>query len=352
MKKNLLIKYLNDKCSEEELRDVIEWIKNDAIEDYGKALGESLWKSMEFNDNMMEKEKYELLLGKIHNKIVKRNSVKEEYFLRSAFKWLSRAAAILFIPILILLIYTNTHNFNIIKDFSNLTVDSLEIVTPVGSQTVVQLSDGSEVYLNHGSKLKYPQEFSGRTREVVLIGEGYFNVVHNPEKPFIVKTSNLTVTALGTSFNVMSYPDENVIEATLVEGKLLVEKKIGPNDKQLIGTMIPNQHISFNKNSDKIISSIGDVEKYVSWKDGKLIFKNESIVEITKRLSRWYNVDFDFKDSDASEYTYTATFVDETLFQILDLMKIATPINYKTVARKKLPDGTYTKQHIIIEKNK
>jgi ferric-dicitrate binding protein FerR (iron transport regulator) len=101
-----------------------------------------------------------------------------------------------------------------------------------------------------------------------------------------------------------------------------------------------------------VFSAEVDVENYVAWKDGKLIFKNEPIIKIINKLGRWYNVEFEFKDSESKQFTYTATFVDETLFQILDLLKIATPINYKTFPREKLPDGTFSKQKIIIESRK
>ncbi len=114
--------------------------------------------------------------------------------------------------------------------------------------------------------------------------------------------------------------------------------------------MIPGQHVKYNIETEKIESKVGDIEKYVAWKDGKLIFKNESIVTIANKLSRWYNVEFEISDPEVREFTYTATFVDETVIQILDLMCIATPIKYKTLPRNKLPDGTFSKQKIKIEK--
>jgi transmembrane sensor len=89
---------------------------------------------------------------------------------------------------------------------------------------VVQLSDGTDVNLNYGSKIKYPRNFTGSTREIMLTGEGYFNVVHNPDQPFIVKTGKLNIIALGTEFNVQSYPDSPVISTTLVNGKVAIEK--------------------------------------------------------------------------------------------------------------------------------
>jgi ferric-dicitrate binding protein FerR (iron transport regulator) len=97
-----------------------------------------------------------------------------------------------------------------------------------------------------------------------------------------------------------------------------------------------------------ISSTKGNVEKYISWKDGKLVLDNESIVAIANKLSRWYNVEFEFNSNVANKYTYSGTFVGETLFQILDIMTIASPVTYKALPRKKLTDGTFSKQKIVI----
>ena len=348
MTEELLKKFLNDQCTEEELKEVVEWVKNDALSHHGHNLGLQDWKNFEADEVVLEQEDFGALLDKIHHKINVGSRPVKKQSVASFTTWLTRAAAILLLPVLGILFYTLADRQAGFNKFTDLVVDSLEIVTPMGSQTVVQLSDGSEVHLNHGSKLKYPQKFAGKTRGVVLSGEGYFNVAHHQEMPFVVKTSKLSITALGTAFNVLAYPGEDVIETTLVEGKVVVKQTGDQQNGSTIGTMIPGQHVSYNTETGKISSTQGDIGKYVAWKDGRLIFKNESIVTITSRLSRWYNVEFEFKDESAKEYTYTATFVDETLFQILDLMTIATPVTYKALPRSKLNDGTFAKQKIII----
>jgi ferric-dicitrate binding protein FerR (iron transport regulator) len=350
MTEELLKKFLNDRCTEEELKAVVEWVKNDALSHHSHSLGLHDWKNFKVDEAMFEHEDFDSLLDKIHHKINRDSRLHQKQPVASYTSWITRAAAILLLPVLGLLIYISAYRQAGFDKITDLVIDSLEIVTPVGSQTMLQLSDGSEVYLNYGSKLKYPQKFTGKTREVYLTGEGYFKVAHNPELPFVVKTSKLSITALGTTFNVLAYPGENVIETTLVEGKVVVKKNGDPQNRSAVGTMIPGQHVSYNTETCKVVSTQGDIERYVAWKDGRLIFKNESIVTITNRLSRWYNVEFEFKDESAKEFTYTATFVDETLFQILDLMTIATPVSYNVLPRSKLPDGTFTKQKVIIGK--
>jgi transmembrane sensor len=351
MTQELLIKFLDDKCTNEELKEVLHWIKNESLDTQSKSWVYQDWKEFKIDESLMDNDDFSSLLDKIHHKInIKSQSIKKPNVTITT--WLTRAAAILLIPVLAFHVYTisNTKSESI-KYTSNLTVDSIEIIAPAGSRTVVQLSDGSEVHLNYGSKLKYPQSFTGDSRGVILSGEGYFNIAPNPEKPFVVKAGKLNVRALGTKFNVQAYPGEEIIATTLVEGKVVVEQKLVNGNVKTIGTMEPGQHVSFNVNNKEVSCTKGSVEKYIAWKDGKLVFKNESLVEVTDRLSRIYNVDFEIADN-VKDYSYTVTFVDEPLFQILDLITIATPVTYKSLLRKKLPDGTFSKQKIIIEKRK
>ncbi len=349
MTQELIIKFLNDKCTEEELKEVLHWIKNDSLDNQSKSWGYQDWTDFKIEENLMDNNDLGSLLDKIHHKInINSKSVKNPIVSITA--WITRAAAILLIPVLTFLFYNiSDKTSESTKYTSNITVDSLEIIAPAGSRTVVQLSDGSEVHLNYGSKLKYPQNFSGDTRGVILLGEGYFNIAHNPEKPFIVKTGKLNIRALGTKFNVQAYPGEEIVATTLVEGKVLVEKTETNGNIKTIGAMEPGQHVKYNLNNKVVSCTKGSVERYIAWKDGKLVFKNESLVEVTERLSRMFNVEFEIDDN-VKDYSYTVTIVDEPLFQILDLMTIATPVIYKALPRNKLPDGTFSKQKILIEK--
>ena len=350
MTQELLIRFLNDECTDEELKEVLHWIKIDALNNQSKNWGYQDWTEFKTNDNLMDNDNLSSLLDKIHHKInINKQSIKNPNF--SVTTWLTKAAAILLIPVLAFLFYTiSEKKSEFIKYTANLTVDSLEIIAPAGSRTVVQLSDGSEVHLNYGSKLKYPQNFTGDTRGVTLWGEGYFNIAHNPEKPFIVKTGKLSVKAIGTVFNVLAYPGEDNIETTLIEGRVVLEQnRDGIKIKTIGGAMEPGLHVNYNSKTEKVSYTRGSVEKYIAWKDGKLVFKNESLVEVTDRLSRMFNVEFDIADN-VKDYSYTVTFVDEPLFQILNLITLATPVSYKVLPRKKLADGTFSKQKIVIEK--
>ncbi len=350
MKKELLIKYLNNSCTVKEFDELVGWLEKEASNKEDKSWGFEDWKTFEPDYKLKNDKKYSALLDRIHHEINLKNQRKESrgITLHKVTSWLSRVAAILFLPLLGVVFMLSNNNIQSDK-YANLTVDSLEIIAPIGSRAVVQLSDGTTVNLNYGSKIKYPRNFTGDTRGIILIGEAYFDVAHNPERPFIVKTGKLNIKALGTEFNVLGYPGNDIVETTLVNGKVVLEQNEVNGNVKTIGAMEPGQHVAYNLESGKITSSKGNIEKYIAWKDGKLIFDNEPITEVAEKLSRMYNVDIEVAD-DIKDYAFTVTLVNDPLFLVLDLMTEVTDVTYKLFPRNKLPDGTLSKQKILIEK--
>lgn len=349
MTKELLDKYLNNNCTLQEVDEVIQWMKQQSFYNECKKLGKIDWQQFNDEESIVSDEKLENLLDKIHHKL----NIEEPHVIQMNRKriigWVTKAAAIILIPVLAFLFYTISENDKLTNQVASVSVDSLEVIAPVGSRTVVELSDGTVVHLNYGSRIKYPQNFSGETRSVALIGEGYFEVAHNPDKPFVVSTGIIDVKAVGTVFNVNAYPENNNITTTLVEGKVLLEKQLPGENFIQLGAMKPGQHAIYNSNTEKMNVNVGDVDKYIAWKDGKLVFDNDPIEQVAQRLSRMFNVDIQV-ENEVIEYKYTVTFVDEPLFQILELLTVATPIDYRALPRTKNPDGTFSKQKIIIEK--
>ncbi|WP_346857903.1 FecR domain-containing protein [uncultured Draconibacterium sp.] len=354
MNKEILNKYLDNSSSQLEFEEFTKWVNTESLQKEGRELGFADWSSFEPKAELPDNQKYNRLLDKIHHEINLKeyNGEKGKYLiLKKTVNWFSKVAAILILPLLGVLLYLIAdHNFQP-GMFAENTIDTLEVIAPIGSRTVVQLTDGTEVNLNYGSRIKYPREFTGDKREIELIGEGYFDVAHNPDKPFIVKTGKLNIKVLGTEFNVQAYPGEDNVATTLVNGKVKLEELDADGNAKPIGAMEPGQHVNYHLNTGEIESFSGNIEKYVSWKEGKLIFDNEPITEVTSQLSRMFNVDILVAD-DVKELTYTVTLLDEPLFFILDLMTETTPVTYSVSRRKKLSDGTYTKQQIRIERRK
>lgn len=304
-------------------------------------------------DEQLDDERFSQLFDRIQQKIeLGENRNPKRIITKSGINvvstWLTRAAAILLIPVLLFSYYTLTKKVELANEIASISVDSLEIEAPFGSRTVFQLSDGTVVHLNYGSKLKYPIVFLGETREVCLSGEGYFKVSHNPSMPFIVKTSDLNIKALGTSFNVFAYPQEKYIETTLVHGTVNLER--GNGNKAFL-EMIPGEHTKYDKLNGYTVTTTGKIDKYISWKDGKIIFEDTPITDVADRLSKMFNVEIHISE-DIKDYNFTVTIIDEPLFQILDLMTIAAPVNYTVIPRVKEKDGTFSRQKIMFEKRK
>jgi len=355
MHKELFDKYINNRCNPEELEDAFKWLreKSETLESH--RMVEQFWNEYSSLEIQNEDKRLERILDKVHHRInllpsKKTNKQKYTFRIPRFTDFLMRAAAILFIPLLVAAVYTWFTTESGDKYSTSNSSQNIEIFSPVGSRTYVELPDGTGVHLNHGSKLSYPRKFEGKERKVTLAGEAYFSVRQDHKRQFNVHTENLIVSATGTEFNVMAYPETDYRETTLVEGKVLVQKIYPGNKTKILEEMDPGDHLRFMPMKNTYTCSEDeDISKYISWKDGILIFKNDPLNEIASRLSRWYNVEFVFKTDLLNNYTYTATFIDETLPQILELLELATPIKYEITPRIKQPDGTFTKQKVILD---
>jgi ferric-dicitrate binding protein FerR (iron transport regulator) len=223
-----------------------------------------------------------------------------------------------------------------------------EVLSSVDAITKVTLPDGSNIWLNHSSSLKYPSVFRDNTRSVELKGEGYFEVVPNSKKPFIVTAGEIQIKATGTTFNIMAYPDEGRIETSLINGRVELQLKESNRKVMSLLKMKPNDLAIFQKSNNKIYTRTIDDDRYFSWKDGKLVFNKEPIGEVVKKLSRWFNVDIQVKDPELLDLTFTATFVHETLPQVMELITLVSPIRYSISDRKEISPGTFSKRKIIL----
>lgn len=178
----------------------------------------------------------------------------------------------------------------------NLVYNTLTI--PRGGQYEVELPDGTKVWLNSDTRLRYPTDFAGNERKVELTGEAYFEVAHNKKMPFKVVTMNQEVTVLGTHFNVKGYSDDNGIATTLLEGSVNVLNRVSGAARKLV----PGNQSTVLKNSNAIAVENVQLEQVVAWKNGYFVFENEDIKSIMKLIGRWYDVDVDYKLDQTSRF--------------------------------------------------
>jgi ferric-dicitrate binding protein FerR (iron transport regulator) len=357
MNKELLEKYFNNCCTDEELESVLAWFRESARTAEGKSLLLEVWEGIP-NEGSDNKICFDQLLGRIHHQInlsQSKNLLEEadenliRYKRKERFiRIFIRAAAILLFPVLGYGLYM-TSRYQSTKEGQVIIDQSYnEVFSSVDAITKVTLPDGSNVWLNHSSSLRYPAIFRGDNRAVELKGEGYFEIAHNPSKPFIVTAGTLDIMAIGTTFNVMAYPEEDKIETSLIEGFVELNKAWSFSRKTPLVKMKPTDMAVYQKSNDKFtIRTIVD-DRYFSWKDGKLIFNKEPIGEVASKLSRWFNVDIQIKDPKLNELTYTGTFVDETLPQVMELMAMISPVSYTISDRKEITPGTFSKRKVVI----
>jgi len=216
-------------------------------------------------------------------------------------------------------------------NFDTKTDQMAELVIPYGRRSNIQLSDGTKVWLNAGSKLIFPQKFSGKSRKVFLKGEAYFDVTKNKDFPFIVSTDKMDITVYGTKFNVNDIDSDNELEVVLVEGIVGLKEN---NIMNLFGKEIklsPNQKAVYNKTDNKTsIESNVDVAYYLSWKEGVLEFKTESIITVFKRLSRFYNVSFVTEDGvELNKKISGKLDLKESLEVVMKVVSDAAPITFR-----------------------
>jgi ferric-dicitrate binding protein FerR (iron transport regulator) len=217
------------------------------------------------------------------------------------------------------------------------------VSTGEGEKARIWLPDSTRVILNSESVLRFPSDFNANERIVNFTGEAFFNVKTEPEKPFEVRLGRMTVSATGTKFNILSYKNENRIETTLEEGKIKV--KVG--DKGSID-LKPGQQLVYFLNTDTAVVRDVVTETYTSWKENKLRLVDTPFEEALRRIARRYNVTFEIRGRELLELKYTATFIDESIEEVMQMLKAVSPITYRIYNRTSADDRKYLKPKIVV----
>lgn len=261
---------------------------------------------------------------------------------RVFFNFLRNAAAIL-LPLFL----TYQYVMQPILNKRNAIEEIITVTSAPGMVTKTILPDGSEVWLNAQSTLTYPREFSQKERNVKLSGEAYFKVTSDKKHRFNVETpQNTTVSAYGTEFNVNAYKSEDKQVVTLAKGHIEILSGL---DSKSTKKLTVNEKAILNTSTGKIQIATADTYADTAWKDGKMVFRREKLDKIVEKLSRKFGVDIHLEGNKLKEYEYTATFTDETLEDILNLLKRSAPITYSISKQKQLDNETFTRREITIK---
>ena len=298
----LLQLYLSGTCSKEEESEFLQYItENDDAQ--VNSLLNTVWRNP--SDELSPEQQ-----GRILKQILSHGNVISRTHKKKDFTWLKIAASLVLVMLF---------GFGSYRLFFSDQPDS--VVSTIADHNTthqfIKLPDGSTALLNEGSTLKYPDSFSGQSsREVSLIGEAFFDIVHDPAKPFVVHTGKLSTTVLGTSFNVKAYDEDDDITITVTRGKVKVS-----DDKKVLGVITPDQQITFFKNTQRAQQQVVKASDVVAWTDKDIYFDDVSMKEAIKRLEDRFHVQITFENEKIKDCRFTATFLKgEDLIQILDVI--------------------------------
>lgn len=355
-KEILLAKYLENKCTLEEKHQLYELLSSS---DNERSFKEVLFSHLdEITDG--QHENHFVDSDRIYNglltEIIRREKKESERKLlqkrlsvrKLVFRGIS-VAAVFFIAFFLGTILK--HETKIINTVQSGTGTYNEIKAPLGARSEIKLSDGTEVMLNAGSSLKYRTDFNSLNRDLILEGEGYFKVARNTTLPLIVIAGNINIKATGTEFNVKAYTGEGIIETTLVKGEVEISQK-GNNIQDKILMLEPNQKAIYAYQSDQLtlekikeieplavkpaeiviknflVSPKTDVEQVTAWTKNKLIIRSENLESLCTKLQRKYDVTFVFADEGIKKHHFSGVLLDETLQQVIDVIKLTAPVDY------------------------
>lgn len=316
MDKRQIIKYISGRSAADESRAVLDWIeKSDGNRAYYNQL-KNLWVASNMPEDRACKEDWNDLHRRMNGN---GRSIKE------AMRVFQKIAAVLFIPLICALIYLYLNN----RDAATGAEQYITYYANKGIKSRLSLPDGTKVWLNSDSYLKCPQKFTADQRDVYLSGEAFFEVVKNDEKPFVVHAgNNVRLLVTGTSFNVSSYKDDNMVYATLVSGSVdfIVTDLEGATSE--IVKMNANDFVSYYSINGELKKSRIDTYITTSWRKGWLCFENAPLRDVLKKLSRWYGVNFVIKSPELADISLTAKFSNESISQVMELIKRSTIVDY------------------------
>lgn len=309
---------ISEEDNDEDVRKVDEWLSEKPV---NKQIYRRLIEIWNFCDPSVHDE--QSLFSAIKRRItVYENRPGPQFYNTIFFK----VAAVL-----VLIIVSNFMIYTFLKESKPERISYQEIVVPRGNRMKLVLPDSTFIWLNNESKLKYASNFSTGKREVELSGEAYFNVHHDTSHPFVVKVGNQKIRVLGTRFSVNAYPEDKMIETSLVEGSVIFQsdREIGGNSEFRLD---PGNSLFYDKMNNSLSTRKIESSYYQYWEKGVYAFKDESFESLSKKIKRIFNVEVVFEDNFLKKKTYTGTInINDNIFILMEAIRRTSvePIEYK-----------------------
>ncbi len=280
--------------------------------------------NMEFKEEVPTESDFNEVLSNISDAIQSNDyEVESQPELHSRFYWLKIAAIILIVLLPTIFLYKSLNQST--EQDEQITIEYINKFNPAGQKSKIYLPDGTSVWLNSESSVSYVDGFEIDQRRVELIGEAYFDIVKDAKKPFVVKANNVSVMALGTSFNVRDYQDEDQVNISLTTGEVLVTTN---NDLSKV-YLHPGEQVILGRTDGRIVESKFDPRTTIGWKDGLIYFENASYAEITKKLQRWYGVKFKLLSDTSPDWGYTGSFRESSLEMVMERLSYVESFGYE-----------------------
>lgn len=304
----LMARKLSGEATQEELRELQEHLSADAAAgERGKVL-DQFWSRRDDGAHPSVEENLKKVLGGLN--LLPANAPVVPLRRRRGWMW-AAAAGFIFCAVGGILYVSHGHSP---EPLASLT----EKHNAKGTRSIIQLSDGSKIWLNADSKLRYPEVFKGDTREVYLNGEAFFDVARSPERPFIIHLANGMVRVLGTSFNVRAYDNEQVVETSVATGKIAFIPKYKTSHKRQDTIYVtPDHKASYTFTSEEVHTGTTSSKEDKAWTEGKLIFRGMTMEQIAVELERNFGKKVVFVDNGPKAFVFTGSFENNTLDEIM-----------------------------------
>lgn len=318
--RTLIEKYFDETITETEVQELVAWIRSD------RQLNNWLLRELEQSDDSMDSIVQSTIFDKIRQQLDREScsqsrldnvqSIPTPVKYRSLHRYV-RWVAVICLPLFL------TFGAYYLIDSSKASVSSLVVKAGRGDRATLVLPDGTNVELNSASQLSYPTDFGAKERRVELSGEAYFKVTPDVKHPFVVQTGGIEVRVVGTAFNVTAYDDRSDITVVLIEGK------VGVNVPGADYLLRPNEKIVYNKLTRQAITSHVLSTDYIEWTKGNLYFDNESLDNISKTLSKIYNVTIRFESEALKQEHFTGTIGGGGIQNALEILMLTSRFMYE-----------------------
>jgi len=337
-KLNLLLRFFNSKYSRNDYFRLKKLIL-DHDPEFEELMHEH-WK--EFSpEKIKQKKDLSEITAIINHELDKKSKTRST--LQKLVKTWSRVAAILVIPLMLALAFF----YSQFEQYLGQKGVYVEVRSPAGARTTLNLPDGSSVWLNGNSQIRYPVVFN-ENRHVQLKGEAFFQVHSDQEHPFLVEANKILVKATGTEFDVLAYEEDPEVSVILKEGKVAVLDA----SQSLLKNMEAGYQLKYDKQTFAINYRQINAKNYSGWIHGRLIFENASMSEVINRMERWYGVNIEVTDKELLQLHFKATFTNESIEEALKLLQSTATFNYRFIKRKIRNDGSFEDSKIYIMKRK